>query len=103
MNVRDVIVNMELWVRQSSPNFARLRQSSYEGVRMLLVRPRTWPKRDHGNHVSPVFCARWLCFFVRRAKSAINLNNLGIFFAKFGPGPFIYVRPVGGPPEKYLC
>ena len=27
----------------------------------------------------------------------MNLSNLGIFFAKSGPGPFIYVRPVGGP------
>ena len=34
-------------------------------------------------------------------KSAINLSNLGNF-AKFGPGPFIYVRPVGGP-ENDLC
>ena len=30
---------MTLWVRQSSPNFARLRQSSHEGAHMLLVRP----------------------------------------------------------------
>ena len=38
---------------------------------------------------------------VKEGKSAIHLGNLGIF-AKFGPGPFIYVRPVGGP-ENYLC
>ena len=34
-------------------------------------------------------------------KSAINLSNLGNF-AEFGPRPFIYVRPVGGP-ENFLC
>ena len=35
-------MNMEQWVRQSSPNYARLRQSSYESrARMLLVRPGT--------------------------------------------------------------
>ena len=37
----------------------------------------------------------------KEGKSAINLSNLGIF-AKFGPGPFIYVRLVGGA-ENYLC
>ena len=37
----------------------------------------------------------------KEGKSAINLGNLGNF-AKFGPGSFIYVRPVGGP-ENYLC
>ena len=36
----------------------------------------------------------------KEGKSAINLSNLGKF-AKFGPGPFIYVRPVGGP-KDYL-
>ena len=41
VKVRDVLVNMELWLRQSSPNFARLRQSSHEGARMLLVHPGT--------------------------------------------------------------
>ena len=39
VNVREVLVNMALWVRQSSPNFARLRQSSHEGARMLPVHP----------------------------------------------------------------
>ena len=39
--------------------------------------------------------------FSKEGKSAINLGNLGNF-AKFGPGPFIYVRPLGGP-ENYLC
>ena len=38
----------------------------------------------------------------KEGKSAINLSNLGGIFAKFGPGPFIYVRPAGGP-ENYLC
>ena len=42
MNVRKVRVNGALWVRQSSPNFARLRQSSHEGARMLQVRPGTY-------------------------------------------------------------
>ena len=37
----------------------------------------------------------------KEGKSAINLSNFGNF-AKFGPGPFIYVRPVGGP-ENDLC
>ena len=37
----------------------------------------------------------------KEGKSAINLSNSGNF-AKFGPGPFIDVRPVGGP-ENYLC
>ena len=37
VNVRKVLVNMVLKVRQSSPNFARLRQSSHEGARVLLV------------------------------------------------------------------
>ena len=37
MNVREVLVNTAVWVRQSSPNFARLRQSSHEGARMLPV------------------------------------------------------------------
>ena len=37
----------------------------------------------------------------KEGKSAINLSNLGKF-GKFGPRPFIYVRPVGGP-ENYLC
>ena len=32
---------MALWVRQSSPNSAGLRQSSHEGARILLVRPGT--------------------------------------------------------------
>ena len=32
-----ILVNMVLRVRQTSPNFARLRQSSHEGARMLLV------------------------------------------------------------------
>ena len=39
--------------------------------------------------------------FNKEGKSAINLSNLGNF-AKFDPGSFIYVRPVGGP-ENYLC
>ena len=34
VNVGEVLVNMVLWVRQSSPNFARLRQNSHEGVRI---------------------------------------------------------------------
>ena len=38
---------------------------------------------------------------VFKGKSAINPSNLGNF-AKFGPRPFIYVRPVGGP-ENHLC
>ena len=38
---------------------------------------------------------------VKERKSAINLSNLGKF-CQFGPGPFIYVRPVGGP-ENDLC
>ena len=37
MNVREVLVNIVLWVRQSSPKFARVRQSSHEGAHMLLV------------------------------------------------------------------
>ena len=37
----------------------------------------------------------------QKGKSAINLSNLGKF-AKFDPGLFIYVRPVGGL-EDYLC
>ena len=41
VNVREVLVNVALWVRQSSPNFARLRQSSHEGARMLPVHPGT--------------------------------------------------------------
>ena len=32
-------MNMVLWVRQSSPNFARVRQSSHEGALMLPVYP----------------------------------------------------------------
>ena len=39
MNVRELILNMTLWVRQSSPNFTMLRQSSHEGARMLPVYP----------------------------------------------------------------
>ena len=39
---------------------------------------------------------------IKEGKSAINRSNLGKFLAKFGPRPFIYVRPVGGP-ENYLC
>ena len=39
VNVREVLVNMVLWVRQSSPKFAMLCQSSHEGARMLLVHP----------------------------------------------------------------
>ena len=39
VNVRELILNMMLWVRQSSPNFAMLRQSSHEGARMLPVYP----------------------------------------------------------------
>ena len=41
MNVREVLVDNTLWVRQSSPEFAKLRQSSDEGARMLLVRAKT--------------------------------------------------------------
>ena len=37
----------------------------------------------------------------KEGKSAINVSNLGNF-AKFDPGLFIYVRPVGGP-ENHLC
>ena len=39
--------------------------------------------------------------FYKEGKSAINLSNLRKF-AEFDPGPFIYVRPVGGV-ENYLC
>ena len=39
VNVRELILNMTLWVRQSSPNFAMLHQSSHEGARMLLENP----------------------------------------------------------------
>ena len=39
VNVRDVLTNMVLSVCQSSPNFARLRQSSHEGALMLPVYP----------------------------------------------------------------
>ena len=41
VNVRDALVNMVLWVRQSSPEFAKLRQTSHEGAHMLLVHPGT--------------------------------------------------------------
>ena len=34
-------------------------------------------------------------------RSAINLSNFGKL-AKFDPGPFIYVRPVGGPKMIYV-
>ena len=40
--------------------------------------------------------------YVKEGKSAINLSNFGKFCQINGPGPFIYVRPVGGP-ENYLC
>ena len=39
VNVREVLVNMALWVRQSSPNFAGLRKSSHEDACMLPVHP----------------------------------------------------------------
>ena len=48
------------------------------------------PARDSGNRV--------IREKGKEGKSEINLGNLG----KFGPGPFIYVRPVGGP-ENDLC
>ena len=38
---------------------------------------------------------------IEEGKSAINLGNSGNF-CHIGPGPFIYVRPVGGP-ENDLC
>ena len=38
---REVLVNMALWVRQSSLSFARVRRSSHEGAHMLLVHPGT--------------------------------------------------------------
>ena len=38
---RRVLVNMAIWVCQSSPEFAKLRQSSHEGAHMLLVHPGT--------------------------------------------------------------
>ena len=41
VNVTEVLVNMALWVRQNSPNFAGLRQSSHEGACMLPVHPGT--------------------------------------------------------------
>ena len=42
MNVREVLVNMALWVRRSLPKFPALRhQSSHEGARKILVRPGT--------------------------------------------------------------
>ena len=37
VNVREVVMNMVLWVRQSSPNFARLRQSLNEDALMLPI------------------------------------------------------------------
>ena len=53
MNVRELILNMTLWVRQSSPKFAMLRQSSHEGARMLPVYPgicltKTLKKKNSG-------------------------------------------------------
>ena len=41
VNVREVLANMALWVHRSSPNFDRLRQSSHQGARMVLVSPGT--------------------------------------------------------------
>ena len=38
----------------------------------------------------------------REAKLKRTGLAKGKFCAKFGPGPFIYVRPAGGP-ENYLC
>ena len=46
MNVTEVLVNMALWVRQRSPNFARLRQSSHEGAHMLPVHPGTCLRKE---------------------------------------------------------
>ena len=37
VNATEVLVNGVLWVRQSSPDFAKVRQSSHEGARILLV------------------------------------------------------------------
>ena len=41
VNVGEALVNVALWVRQSSPEFAKLRRSSDEGAHVLLVRPGT--------------------------------------------------------------
>ena len=41
VNVTEELLNMVLWVRQTSPNFAKVRQSSHEGARILLVHPGT--------------------------------------------------------------
>ena len=55
VNVRKVLVNMVLRVRPSSPNFARLRQSSHEGARVLLVhhgtcliKGKVFPEKNFG-------------------------------------------------------
>ena len=46
VNVREVLVNMAMWVRQSLPTFARLQQSSNEGARMPLMQPGTCLNRE---------------------------------------------------------
>ena len=51
VNARELLVNVASCIRRSSPNFARLRQSSHEGAHMLQIPPE---RRTQCNSGCPI-------------------------------------------------